>query len=122
MEKMILSKTAAGVTNASKALPQMPRAPVPRVKSVERSPSGTLIDGLSQLSPKDMLDEKRLAHVLHVSTRTIRRMVERDEIPPPMPTGNRSFWIVGNLTAYFEARAETLAKERQRHAAKRPNL
>lgn len=72
---------------------------------------GMVLDGLANMPKEAMLDEPGLAKTLQVSSRTIRRMVVRDELPPPIPLGGRSMWLVGRVLAHFDAAAERLTQE-----------
>ena len=65
---------------------------------------------------KAILDEKRLAKLLHVTHRTVRRMVQRFELPPPTRLAGRSVWIAGRVLAHIEAAAERAERDARRHA------
>ena len=85
----------------------------------EASASNTqpkLIVGLAQLPAKALLDEDALAGVLSVSKRTIRRMVARFELPPPIALAGRSTWIADRVLAHIEARAERAARKAELEA------
>ena len=87
------------------------------IKPPDTKESGFLMDALALLPAKTILDETRLAGVLGVTPRTIRRMVSRFELPPPVSLAGRSVWLAGRVIAYIEAaaeRAERAAKERAR--------
>ena len=75
-----------------------------------------LIVGLAQLPAKALLDEDALAGVLSVSKRTIRRMVARFELPPPIALAGRSTWIADRVLAHIEARAERAARKAELEA------
>ena len=76
-------------------------------KTVEKG----LIDSLARLPEKAILDESRLAAALQVTSRTIRRMVDRLELPPPVQLGGRSIWMVGRVLAHIESALETAERE-----------
>lgn len=71
---------------------------------------GVLIDGLAKLPEKSILDEGCLAGVLKISTRTLRRMVARAELPPPIALGGRSIWLSDRLLCYLNSAAERAEK------------
>lgn len=75
-----------------------------------------LITGLADLPAKALLDEDVLAQVLGVSKRTIRRMVARFELPPPIALAGRSTWIADRVLAHIEARAERAARKAELEA------
>ena len=56
---------------------------------------------LDRIKDDQMLDKKELAEALGCSVRTLQRMVERHEIPPPIPFNGRKVWIVGNVKAWI---------------------
>jgi predicted DNA-binding transcriptional regulator AlpA len=78
--------------------------------------SGRVVSGFASLAPETLLDETAVAQVLRVSKRTVRRMVARYELPPPVPFGGRSFWQVGRVVAWFERRADRLEREARRRS------
>ncbi|MCK4670761.1 MAG: hypothetical protein KAT43_06170 [Nanoarchaeota archaeon] len=86
--------------------------------SREDQRKGLLIDVLGKLGEKTILDEAKLASILGVTSRTVRRMVSRFEIPPPISLGGRSVWFVGRLLAHIDAAAERAEREAARHAKK----
>jgi len=79
---------------------------------------GLLIDELARLPERTLLDEKRLAAALGVVPRTLRRMVGRFELPPPVPLAGRSVWFAGRVLAYIEATADRVEREAERRARK----
>ena len=79
-------------------------------------PGGVVIIKLAQLPERAILDERALAAALGVSKRTVRRMVGRYELPPPISFSGRSAWQVGKVLAWFEARAERAARDAERNA------
>ena len=64
---------------------------------------------LARLPREALLDQRSLAGALHVSPRTLRRMVTRFEVPPGVKLGARRIWIAGKVLEYLERRAEELA-------------
>lgn len=79
---------------------------------------GLTITRLCELLPGTMLDERALAESLDVSPRTLRRMVERRELPAGVKLGARKIWFADKVREYLEARAERLAEESRREAAR----
>jgi hypothetical protein len=74
------------------------------------------ITGLAALPGKTLIDERALALIFNVTARTIRRMVARRELPPPVPLAGRSTWVVERLIAHIEARAERAARKAEQEA------
>jgi predicted DNA-binding transcriptional regulator AlpA len=77
------------------------------------SKSGLVLSYLAKLPERTLVDERALASALGVSMRTVRRMVGRYELPPPVPFAGRSMWQVGRVLAWFEARADRVARNAQ---------
>jgi len=77
---------------------------------------GFEIGELALMHPKTLLDKQRLAQLLAVTSRTIQRMVERSEIPPPITFRKRSFWMAGHVLRHIESQVEEAAKEAERMA------
>jgi predicted DNA-binding transcriptional regulator AlpA len=79
---------------------------------------GMLIHSLAALPGRSILDEAKLAHLLGVTTRTIRRMVGRFELPPPVSLGGKSVWMAGRVLDHIEAVADRRQQEADRQARK----
>ena len=67
---------------------------------------------------KAMLDEGALAAALGLSKRTVRRMVSRNELPPPFRLAGKSTWFSGKVLLHIEARADREARDAERAAKK----
>ena len=79
---------------------------------------GVCITALAELPEKALLDETALAAALGCCKRTIRRMVGRYELPPPVRFAGRSTWQAGAVLRWFEAAADRKAREAERAAAR----
>ena len=77
----------------------------------------TLIS-LGTYNDSDILTKKELCAVFSCGARTLQRMVERFELPPPIWLGGRKVWIVGNLRAWIDEIAKRHEKEAARVARK----
>src|SRR5262245_24277266 len=82
----------------------------------DAEPSGRIVSAFASLAPETLLDETALAQALNVSKRTVRRMVARYELPPPVRFGGRSTWQVGRIAAWFERRAERVERDARRRS------
>jgi len=87
-----------------------------RAQEPRKEGDGLVIVALAKLPERAVVDEAALARALGVSKRTLRRMVARFEMPPPVRLAGRSTWIVGRVLAWFEARAERAARDAERMA------
>ena len=79
---------------------------------------GLCLDALALLPERTILDERRLAALFGVTDRTVRRMVQRRELPPGVRRAGRCCWMAGLILAHFEAEADRAAKEAERTAAR----
>ncbi|MDP6059457.1 MAG: hypothetical protein QGH33_11225 [Pirellulaceae bacterium] len=82
------------------------------------SREGVKLTELAQLPPGTMLDETALASALSVSTRTVRRMVDRCEIPAGVKLGGKKYWFSERVLAYLRERADREATEARKAAAR----
>ena len=92
---------------------------MPESDDVPSAPVNTrpkLITGLAEMPAKALIDEDALAGVLGVSKRTVRRMVARFELPPPIALAGRATWISGYVLAHIVARAERAARKAELEA------
>jgi len=77
--------------------------------------SSTTID-LSAFADSDLITKRELGKCLDCSERTLQRMVERFELPPPMTLGGRKVWIVGKIRAWLTDAAERREAEALKEA------
>ena len=85
----------------------------------ERADTGGLVlDTLARLPERGLLTEAALAKALHVAPRTVRRMVNRWQLPPPTRLGGRNVWFAGRVLAHIEAAAERAERGAERVARK----
>lgn len=77
---------------------------------------GFLTQEFAELPARALIDTKRLAHTLDVTTDTLRRMVRRGELPPPIRLARRSTWFVGRVLAHIEAAADRAELRSNRQA------
>lgn len=80
------------------------------------SAAGRTITGLAELPGKTLLDERALASLFGVTTRTIRRMIARFELPPPVKLAGRSTWVAERVIANIEDRAERAARHAEQES------
>ncbi len=71
---------------------------------------------LGRFAGGDLITKQELAQCLGCSDRTLQRMVDRFEIPPPMTLGGRKIWIIGKVRAWFTDAAERREAEALKEA------
>jgi len=73
---------------------------------------------LARLPADALLNESAMARIFGVVNRTIRRMVIRHELPPPIRVAGKSMWFAGLVLAHLRAKAELAAKAEEKKLAK----
>lgn len=73
---------------------------------------------LADLPGETLLDEPALAHLLDTSSRTIRRMVYRGQLPAGIKLGGRRVWMVKKLLEYLTDEADRMAGVSKKTAAR----
>ncbi|MDR2390702.1 MAG: hypothetical protein LBE84_03350 [Planctomycetota bacterium] len=71
---------------------------------------------LSQYGEDDLVGKPELCRIFGCSGRTLQRMAERFELPPPMSLAGRKFWIIGNIRAWISESARRREAEAMREA------
>jgi predicted DNA-binding transcriptional regulator AlpA len=75
-------------------------------------------DALARLPESALVDEAGMAQAFHVAGRTIRRMGERHELPPPVRFAGRAVWIVGKVHRWLAEAAERQEANARKHLEK----
>jgi predicted DNA-binding transcriptional regulator AlpA len=83
--------------------------------AVAASPATTTIN-LGEYGDGTYLTKPEMGRVFNCSDRTLQRMVERFEIPPPMTLGGRKVWIAGKVRAWLADAAERREAEALKEA------
>jgi len=76
--------------------------------------AGLVLPALAEMHPNTILDSAALAVALKTTERTIRRMVKRYELPPPVRFRGKKTWFAGKVLAWHEGRAERVAATAKR--------
>ena len=71
---------------------------------------------LGKYADGDLVTKSELCRAFNCSDRTIQRMVERFEVPPPMTLAGRKVWIVGKVRAWLTEVADRKEAEAMREA------
>ena len=88
---------------AGESLPGDPGGDPQAEKADAGGRGGLVLDALARLPERAILDEAALAKALHVAPRTLRRMVDRWQLPPAVRLGNRNVWYSGRVLSFIEA-------------------
>lgn len=73
---------------------------------------GGVIDGLISIHDESIVSEKMLAGVLGVSDRTVRRMVNRGELPAPFLLAHRRSWRTADVKKHIDGLADKAQRDR----------
>ncbi len=77
---------------------------------------GPTVIELDRFSDGDYITKAGLTKVFDCSERTIQRMVERFEIPPPSTVAGRKVWRAGKLKAWLAQADDRTEAEAMREA------
>jgi len=70
-----------------------------------------IVRELGESPPGGLISEAALARLLGRHPASIKRAVERGELPPPTRLLGKPIWTVGAILRHIEARLEASAKE-----------
>ena len=80
--------------------------PLESVDSGKGQPKVVGLTGLASMPENTLLDETMLSGLLEVSTRTLRRMVGRRQLPQGMKMGCRRIWLAGKVIEFLSDEAD----------------
>jgi len=88
-------------------------------KNSKKKRDSGIITAIGSVPPGTILNEKSLAEAFSRSTMSIKRAVERKEIPPPIKVLGELRWTAGSILSYLERRIE---EKRQEQASENKRL
>jgi len=74
-----------------------------------------IITALAEVADDALVGETYLARTFGRTERTVRRMVGRGELPPPLALSKDRRWLAGRIKAHLRA----VSEKQEREAAKR---
>ena len=77
-----------------------------------------IIKTFGELAPETIITEQELAKIFHRHPQSVKRAVERGELPQPCKMFGAPTWTVGALVRHIEQRLEDAAKDAKRQEAK----
>lgn len=95
---------------------ELDNSPDPAIIKTSQADAPATVIGLGRYRDGDFITKKELGQALGCSERTLQRMVERFEIPPPMSLAGRKVWLVDKLKAWLSDAAERKESEAVREA------
>jgi hypothetical protein len=87
---------------------------------VDRLPG--VIAELGELKPATIITEDGLAKIFQRHPVSVKRAIQRGELPPPCRLFGGNVWTVGALIRHIEDRLEHAAKEAEQEAKRLGNL
>lgn len=81
-----------------------------------------IVVGLGALHPTTIITEEGVARLFCRHIVSVKRAVERGELPPPCNLFGSKVWTAGILIRHIERRLEQAAKESERDAKRTNNL
>ena len=81
----------------------------------KESPVGVVRD-LGELPSGAILEEEALARIFGRCTVSVKRAVERGELPPPVRMFGKPCWTAGAILAHVEARLEAAKRNAEKEA------
>ena len=83
----------------------------------EQAPDGIVKD-LGELPSGAILEEEAVARMFNRHPVSIKRAVERGELPPPVRMFGKPCWTVGAILTHLEKRLEAAKREAEKEAAR----
>jgi hypothetical protein len=100
-----------------------PDSPSPR-ELQEVEPDVELVTALAVLPPQTLISESKLAQMARRHVTSVKRAIQRGELPPPVPLFGTNVWtvavILDHISARLEAERKTVAQTIRRGQQLRP--
>ena len=92
--------------------------PEAMTRTVETGSAGGIVRELGDLPPGAILEEEAVARMFGRHAASVKRAVERGELPPPVRMFGKPCWTAGAILAHVEARLEAAKREADKDAAR----
>jgi len=90
----------------------------PQESNRNRNDSKGVIRDLGLVEPETILFEKGLAEILGCCTQTIKRCVDRGELPPSVRMNGKPCWTARSIVEHIEERLRAAKREAESEAAR----
>ena len=87
-------------------------------QTVEEQAPGGIVKTFGELPPGAILEEEAVARIFGRHSVSVKRAVERGELPPPVRLFGKPTWTAGAILAHLDARLEAAKREAEREAAR----
>ena len=88
------------------------------INAPEAQPTGGIVKALGELPAGAILTEEDLGRIFARHPVSIKRAVERGELPPSVRLFGKPSWTAGAILAHLDARLEAAKREAEREAAR----
>jgi hypothetical protein len=78
----------------------------PSLEPQEVEPDVEFITALAALPPQTLISESKLAQMAGRHVTSVKRAIQRGELPPPVPLFGANVWTVGAILEHISARLE----------------
>ena len=85
----------------------MNKEPEATIQRHEQDRSGGIARDLGELPPGALIEEEALARIFGWHAVSVKRAVERGELPPPVRMFGKPCWMAGAILAHIEARLDS---------------
>ena len=96
----------------------MNEGPEAVTQTTEQGTPRGIVKALGELPPGAILAEADVARIFGRHAVSVKRAVERGELPPPVRLFGRPCWTAGAILAHLEARLEAAKREAEKEAAR----
>ena len=87
-------------------------------QTAEEQTPGGIVKALGELPPGAILAEADVARIFQRHAVSVKRAVERGELPPPVRLFGKPCWTAGAILAHLDARLEAAKREAEKEAAR----
>ena len=87
-------------------------------RTLEAGHPGGIVKDLGELPPGAILEEEAVARMFGRHAVSVKRAVERGELPPPVRMFGKPCWTAGAILTHVEARLEAAKREGEKDAAR----
>lgn len=87
-------------------------------QTTERETPDGIVKALGELPPGAILEEEAVARMFGRHAVSVKRAVERGELPPPVRMFGKPCWTAGAILSHIEARLEAAKREAEKNAAR----
>ena len=88
------------------------------MRTAEEQTPGDIVKALGELPPGTILEEEAVARIFGRHAVSVKRAVERGELPPSVRMFGKPCWTAGVILEHLEVRLEKAKREAEKEAAR----